>query len=118
MTAKDIEGDFNIIGTNQNGDSNTYKGVLSLKTDENNRLIAKWLIHNEQKQTGFGFFHDNILVINFKYLGVDNTIFKGTVVYKCLSKDLLDGFWFEEFGDPKYMGTERCFRIDNSETIH
>jgi hypothetical protein len=62
-------------------------------------------------QTGTGFFKDHILVINFRYKGDKNKLYKGVVVYKCLSKDLLEGFWSEKHGDPFYLGTERCFRI-------
>ncbi|TYA78629.1 hypothetical protein [Seonamhaeicola marinus] len=112
MTVKDLEGTYSIIGSNQNEDDHNYRGTLTLKTDEHNRIVAKWFIHNEQEQTGYGFYHANILVINFTYKGTDNKPFSGTVVYKCLTKDLLDGFWSEEYGDPNYLGTERCFRIE------
>ena len=113
MHVKDLEGTFSIIGSNQNEANNNYRGILTLKIDAYNRVKAHWLIHNEQELTGYGFFNDNILVINFKYKGADNKIFPGIVVYKCLTKDLLDGFWSEEYGDPHYLGTERCFRIEN-----
>jgi hypothetical protein len=33
---------------------NSYKGTLTLAIDTNNRIIAKWLI-NEQEQIGTGF---------------------------------------------------------------
>jgi hypothetical protein len=39
------------------------------------------------------------------------------VVYRCLTKDILEGFWSEEYGDPKYLGEERCFRVTNEEVI-
>jgi hypothetical protein len=55
-------------------------------------------------------------VINFQYVGENSTIYKGVVVYRCITKDILDGFWSEEFGDPKYIGTEQCFRIKNEIT--
>lgn len=111
MTAKDITGEFSIIGSNQSDSDLNYSGILTLQLDENNRIHAKWLIHNEQEQTGLGFFNDNILVINFQYLDEDSFVYKGTVVYRCLTKDILDGFWSEEYGNPKFIGTERCFRI-------
>lgn len=44
-------------------------------------------------------------------------MYKGIVVYKCLNKDILEGFWSEELGNPKFLGTENCFRIKNSKTI-
>lgn len=110
MNVKDLVGTFNIVGSNQDGEENNYKGTLSLAVETNNRITAKWLINNEQLQIGSGFFRDNILVINFNYKGENEKIFKGVVVYRCISKDLLDGFWSEKHGDPLYLGTELCFR--------
>ena len=111
MNVKDLVGEYSIIGSNQNADENEYKGTLSLTLDENNRLIANWLINKSQPQYGTGFFKNNILVINFEYQGDENEIYKGVVVYKCLNKDILEGFWSEEFGNPNYLGSENCFRI-------
>ena len=118
MTLQELEGEYTVIGSNQDAETNTYKGTLNLSIDSQNRIIAKWLIHNDQEQFGYGFFKDNILVINFKYKN-DNQVFKGVVVYKCLTKDLLEGFWSEKHGDPLYLGEERCFRIGNTkEQLH
>ncbi|CAM1342109.1 hypothetical protein [Tenacibaculum amylolyticum] len=114
MTAVDLVGEYSIIGSNQDESDQNYRGVLSLTLDENHRIIAKWLIHNEQEQYGTGFFKDNILVINFTYNDEEAAIYNGVVVYRCLTKDILDGFWSEEYGDPKFLGTERCFRIQDS----
>ena len=113
MTIEDLVGKFQITGSNQDAEDHTYKGTLSLSLDHNKRIKAQWFINNEQVQTGSGFFRDNILVVNFKYQGEDNKTFKGVVVYRCISKDLLDGFWSEKHGDPLYLGTERCFRISD-----
>lgn len=44
------------------------------------------------------FFKNNILVLNFNYKGSDNKTFKGTVVYKCFNKNILEGFCTEELG--------------------
>lgn len=118
MTVKDLEGDYTVIGANQNNSEVNYRGTLNLCLDEYNRVKAKWLIYNEQEQTGYGFFKDNILVINFKYQGNNNETFKGVVVYKCLSKDLLEGFWSEELGDPNFLGAERCFRIKGNVNLN
>ena len=65
MTVKDLVGDYTIIGSNQNDNDVNYRGVLSLTLDEYERVIAKWIINNEQEQFGTGFFKNNILVINF-----------------------------------------------------
>lgn len=112
MNIEDLAGNFQIIGSNQDAEENNYKGTLSLSLDINKRIIAKWLINSSQLQTGTGFFRDNILVINFNYEGEDSNIYKGVAVYRCLSKDLLDGFWSEKHGNPLYLGKERCFRIN------
>ncbi len=111
MNIEELVGKFQITGSNQDAENHTYKGTLTLRLDRNKRIKAQWLINNEQVQTGSGFFRDNILVINFKYLGEDDKFFKGVVVYRCISKDVLDGFWSEKHGNPLFLGTERAFRI-------
>jgi hypothetical protein len=113
MKIKDLVGTFSIIGHNQDEEENSYKGTLSLTLDENNRILATWLIDTTQEQFGIGFFKHNILVINFNYTGYEHKIYRGTVVYKCLTKDILEGFWSEELGNPKFLGKENCFRIKN-----
>lgn len=117
MNIEDLVGTFSIIGSNQDASENTYKGTLTLAPDANNRILAKWLINGEQTQTGSGFFKDNILVINFSYLGEEENTFKGVVVYRCISNNILDGFWSEEYGDPLYLGSERCFRIKDKKEL-
>ncbi len=111
MTTQDLVGTYTIIGKNQESTEVTYTGVLKLTLDENNRVMAKWEINMEQEQSGTGFFKDNILVINFRYKGNDSKIFKGVVVYRCITKDVFDGFWSEKHGNPLYLGEERCFRV-------
>jgi hypothetical protein len=54
MNVKDLIGTFTIVGSNQD-EGNSYKGTLTLAIDTNNRIIAKWLINNEQEQIGTGF---------------------------------------------------------------
>jgi hypothetical protein len=111
MTIQDLIGTYNIIGKNQEDTDVNYTGVLIFELD-NNRLIARWIINKEQEQIGTGFFKDNILVINFNYQGEDDLRYDGVVVYRCLTKDILDGFWSEKHGNPLYLGEERCFRIN------
>ena len=111
MKIEELVGTFNILGSNQDASEKTYKGTLELSLDENNRIFAKWEIHKSQQQFGTGFFKDNILVINFQYQGDEDNIYKGVVIYRCLSQDILDGFWSEEYGDPLHLGEERCFRV-------
>tara|TARA_B100000795_G_C22772980_1_gene428708 strand:+ start:693 stop:1022 length:330 start_codon:yes stop_codon:yes gene_type:complete len=102
---------YNIIGSNQDDSNNAYKVRLCLTLDTDDKIIAKWLINNDQEQTGSGFFKDGVLVINFKSIGENSTVNKEVVVYRCITKDILDGFWSEEFGNPKHLGTEHCFKI-------
>lgn len=111
MTITELVGHFTITGSNQDEEGAAYKGTLELTLDENNRVNATWLIDSTQVQLGSGFFKDNILVINFNYKGDNDALYKGTVVYKCITKDFLEGFWSEKQGNPWFLGEERCFRI-------
>ncbi|KAB1069080.1 hypothetical protein F6U93_04825 [Tamlana haliotis] len=112
MSIQDLVGDFSIVGSNQDGEPYNYKGTLNLSLDHHNRIKARWLINENQVQIGHGFFKDNILVINFHYTGENHQTFHGVVVYKCLSKNVFEGFWSEEYGDPQYLGSEQCTRMD------
>ncbi|WP_299667910.1 hypothetical protein [uncultured Polaribacter sp.] len=119
MRIEDLVGNYQIIGSNQNAEKeDSYKGTLSLTLDSNHRIVAKWRINKSQQQFGTGFFKNNILVINFQYQGDEDTIYKGVVVYKCISKDILEGFWSEKYGDPQFLGEERCFRIKEKELLN
>lgn len=117
MNIEELVGTYSIIGSNQDASENTYNGTLTLALDTTNRIQAKWLIQNDQEQIGTGFFKDNILVINFSYKGEDQKTFKGVVVYRCISADILDGFWSEKHGDPLHLGSERCFRIKTEKEL-
>ncbi|WP_397446231.1 hypothetical protein [Polaribacter sp. R77954] len=114
MKEIDIVGKYTVVGSNQDASDDTYKGELFLSIDDSKRITAKWIINTNQLQLGNGFFKDNILVINFYYKNDDHKIFTGTVVYKCLTKDILEGFWFEEAGNPLYLGYENCFKVKNN----
>ncbi|CDF80401.1 conserved hypothetical protein [Formosa agariphila KMM 3901] len=117
MTIGELVGTFTILGRNQDDSEQEYKGTLQLSLDENNRILAKWVINNEQEQFGTGFFKDNILVVNFYYLNDESTKYKGVVIYRCITPDILDGFWSEKHGDPLYLGQERCFRIQRKNQV-
>lgn len=117
MTIQEITGTYTIEGHNQDEEKTPYRGKLNLSIDQNHRIIANWIIGDVQIQNGTGFFKNNILVINFNYAGEDHKIYKGVVVYKCLTKDLLEGFWSEKHGDPLFLGEERCFRIIENNTL-
>ncbi|ROI06924.1 hypothetical protein EGI16_03200 [Chryseobacterium sp. G0240] len=114
MTIHDLAGTYSIAGSNQEDSSEaTYHGTLTLSVNENNRIAARWVI-GDHIQNGTGFYKDQILVINFNYEGDDHKIYKGVAVYRCLSKDILDGFWSEKHGNPLYLGSEYGVRIQNS----
>ena len=110
MTIEDLVGSFRVKGNNQDEKGHSYQGILTLSLDENSRIIAEWMI-GDSIQTGTGFFKDQILVINFSYVGDDEQIYKGVAVYRCLNKDTLDGFWSEKHGNPLYLGSESVVRI-------
>nr|WP_321222429.1 hypothetical protein [uncultured Psychroserpens sp.] len=57
------------------------------------------------------------MVINFNNKGDDAIVYKGVVVYKCMTKDVLEGFWSEKHGNPLFLGTERCFRIGTQQEL-
>lgn len=119
MEIQDLIGTYSVSGSNQdNTNQMSYQGTLSLSLDENNRIIAKWIINNLQEQKGNGFFKDNILVLNFSYKGDNNKTYKGVAVYKCITKDILEGFWSEKHGNPLYLGTEKCLRMETSERLN
>ncbi len=116
MTLENLIGEFTIHGSNQDATGTKYTGKLRLSLDGNDRIAALWNISGTQIQRGSGFFKDNILAINFNYKNEDQQTFKGVVIFKCITKDFLDGFWYEEHGDPDYLGFEKAYRInfDNS----
>lgn len=119
MIIEDLIGNYSIAGSNQDEThETTYKGILSLSLDKNNRIVAHWLINDTQEQKGHGFFKDNILVINFSYKGAYNKTYKGVVVYRCITKDVLEGFWSEKHGNPLYLGTEHCLRMESTERLN
>lgn len=118
MTVHDLAGSYSIEGSNQEESFlPTYHGILTLSVDENNRIIAQWMIGDHQ-QNGTGFYKDQILVINFNYEGEDDKTYKGVAVYRCLNRDVLDGFWSEKHGNPLYLGSEYCVRIQNSKIVN
>jgi hypothetical protein len=118
MKIEDLVGQFEILGSNQDKNEDSYKGVLNLTLDDTNRIVAEWMINKSQQQFGTGFFKDNILVINFHYQGDEHTTYKGVAVYRCISKDILDGFWSEKYGNPKFLGEERCFRLKEAALLN
>jgi hypothetical protein len=111
MTVKDIVGEYTILGNNQDENATEYSGTLKLSLDKNLKIIALWNINNNQEQFGTGFFKDNILVINFNYLGDDTKTYNGTVVYKFFNKDTFDGFWSETAANQQFLGLERGSKI-------
>ena len=117
MTIQDLVGTFSIVGSNQDATDNSYKGTLCLSLNEDKMIVAKWTINSTEYQYGTGFFKNNILVINFYYKGLENKTYKGVVVYKCIHRDVLEGFWSEKHGNPNFLGTENCFRVKNTKII-
>ncbi|GAK88943.1 hypothetical protein JCM19297_3467 [Nonlabens ulvanivorans] len=117
MTVNDLVGTYKINGHNQDRAQSSYGGVLNLSLDQHDRIVALWQIGDDQVQQGVGFYKDHILVINFNYQSDAGVIFKGVVVYKCLTMDILDGFWSEELGDPDCLGVEQAYRIKETSDL-
>lgn len=112
MEINDLVGKFAIKGTNQDLERTSYKGVLELELNADNKINAFWTIGNAQTQKGTGFFKDDILVVNFNYLGDNEQVFKGVVVYRCINRNILKGFWSEKYGDQSTLGEESGVRIN------
>lgn len=118
MTIEDLVGNYSVQGSNQEAENHiSYQGILTLSLDENNRIAAQWMI-GDHIQNGTGFYKDEILVINFNYEDEDGQIYKGVAVYRCITKNILDGFWSEKHGNPLYLGSEYCVRISNGEFLN
>ncbi|OBQ54642.1 hypothetical protein JJL45_14605 [Tamlana sp. s12] len=117
MTIEALVGNYTITGHNQNAEKSPYKGKLSLSLDAYKRIKAEWTINDEQLQWGVGVYKDHILVINFHYKGDQGAIYNGVVVYKCITENILEGFWYEEHGDPEYLGHEQCIKTISTNTL-
>lgn len=114
ISQKSFDGQYHIRGNNQDSLSSAYSGVLLINVLSENRISAVWTISNTQKQYGFGFYHDNLMIINFYYLDENpesNQKLKGVVVYKMNSSGNLEGFWSEKHGDDNFLGFEKAIRI-------
>lgn len=117
MTVQELVGNYAVQGSNQDEQGISYHGVLELTLDSNNRILAHWIIGNHH-QFGTGFFNDDILAINFNYIGDNQQTYKGTSIYRCLDANTLDGFWSEKHGNPLYLGKEYCKRISGLEFLN
>jgi hypothetical protein len=116
INIQDITGEYQISGINQDAERSKYSGILKLSLDENNKITRHWSINNDsQTMQGTGFYKDNILVINFNYVGDNATMYKGVVVYSVISTNILNGFWSEKHGDQKFLGEEQCLRINSTD---
>jgi hypothetical protein len=112
MKINDLIGKYAIKGINQDSEQTTYKGVLELSLNTDHKINASWTIGTDQTQKGTGFFKDDILVINFNYQGETAQVFKGVVVYRCLNRNIIKGFWSEKHGDQRVLGEENGVRIN------
>lgn len=117
MTVEDLVGDYLINGYNQDAVKSSYKGKLSLSLGATKRIDAVWNNSGHQVQMGTGFFRDQILVINFTYLGEQNQYVKGVVAYQCFSKNVLEGFWSEKHGDPLFLVAEQAFKLTENNLL-
>lgn len=117
MIIQDLVGNYALEGSNQDANGISYHGILTLSLDKDNRILARWNI-GDHIQNGTGFFRDDILVINFNYEDDEAKVYKGVAVYRCISPNILDGFWSEKHGNPLYLGSEYCTRIPAPEFLN
>ncbi|MBC8753840.1 hypothetical protein H2O64_04110 [Kordia sp. YSTF-M3] len=116
VNIENITGEYKISGINQDAERTAYTGILKVSLDENNKIIAHWSINSDsQTMQGTGFYKDNMLVINFNYVGDDTTTYKGVAVYRIINANVLNGFWSEKHGDQKFLGEEQCLRINTTD---
>ena len=108
---KDFLGTYNILGSNQDEEASNYKGILKLSSQKDQIVEAEWIIGSSQKHYGIGFMEDSRLIIRFQYEGDDDEIYHGVAEYHLVEKGILEGFWTEEFGDNRFLGTEQCFKL-------
>jgi len=38
-------------------------------------------------------------------------MYHGVVEYHLIENGILEGFWTEEYGDNRFVGTEQCFKL-------
>lgn len=111
LQLKDFLGTYKILGSNQNEEASNYQGILKLSSNDQKTVEAEWLIGTSQKHSGIGFLEGSQLVIKFQYEGDDNHIYQGVAEYHLVEKGILEGFWTEEYGDNRFLGTEQCFKL-------
>ena len=85
---------------------------------QNKALIKEKLSYIELKITQDNEQKVNITSQLNELQDTYKNIYKGVVVYKCISKDILDGFWSEKHANPLYLGKERCFRIKENQLLN
>ena len=62
-------------------------------------------------QHGVGTIKDEVLIIDFQYLGANDEFYNGIVAYQLEAENTLNGVWTEEAGDSKYMGVEKAYKV-------
>lgn len=109
---KDFLGTYKVLGSNQNEEASNYQGILNLTSPDNKIIHAEWLIGTDQKHQGIGFMEGDQLLLKFQYQGDDDLMYRGVVEYHLVEKGILEGFWTEEYGDTRFLGSEQCFKIE------
>ena len=111
MEVTNLVGNYILKGMNQDEEGSKYEGTLNLSLRSDGGLNAVWRINPDQMQYGVGFFKNEMLVINFNYVGDDDVVFRGVVAYSQNSSDILEGVWSEEAGNLKCVGVEKAYKI-------
>lgn len=111
MKISEIVGSYILEGTNQDAEGSKYEGSLDLSLASDATLRAVWLINANQMQHGVGSIKDEVLIIDFQYLGANDELYNGIVAYQQESENTLHGVWTEEAGDSKYVGVEKAYKV-------
>lgn len=113
----DFIGTYKILGSNQDEEASNYQGLLKISSLDGEIIEAEWTIGDSQKHQGIGLLEDSRLLLKFRYEGDDGQTFHGVVEYHLLESGILEGFWTEEYGDNRFLGTEQCFKLDSDSKV-
>ena len=116
ITRAGIVGNYHIVGKNSMEDTNGYVGLLSLAIEEN-QIRATWLMEETDVHRGYGFLHDRVLVLNFRYCS-EGIEYNGVVAYEFLTNEIITGNWTEEINPKIGIECGRKLPLEKINPLH
>ena len=116
ITRAGIVGNYHIVGKNSMQDTNGYVGLLSLDL-EDNQIRATWLMEETDVHRGYGFLHDRVLVLNFRYCS-EGLEYNGVVAYEFLTNEIITGTWTEEINPKIGIECGRKLPLEKINPLH